>query len=206
MAKIWTIRMDCLFALCMFVPAFGQTAGSEIRAAEPPQGGAQLGALSVRHLCTAVSRQPEGSAANAPVRSENVSTVAEHVSPCPSAAEQGQLAERHVAERLAVWQQRLKLGDWRISVAMTHRDDLKPKTLGGIRWDKPKKSAVIWVLDASDYRLPFREMLDDMELTIIHELVHLELASLPRSEASRSSEEHAVNGIAEALLRLDRQK
>jgi hypothetical protein len=49
-------------------------------------------------------------------------------------------------------------------------------------------------------------MLDDMELTIVHELVHLELASLPRSQASRDSEEHAVNGIADALLTLDRQK
>jgi len=38
-------------------------------------------------------------------------------------------------------------------------------------------------------------MLQDMELTIVHELVHLELAALPRSQASRSTEEHAVNGI-----------
>jgi hypothetical protein len=106
---------------------------------------------------------------------------------------------------LAVWRQRLKLEEWRISIVMTRHSDLKPKTLGGIRWDKTKKSAVLWVLDASDYQLPFREMLDDMELTIVHELVHLELASLPRSEAGRSSEEHAVNGIAEALLGLDRK-
>jgi hypothetical protein len=49
-------------------------------------------------------------------------------------------------------------------------------------------------------------MLNDMELTIVHELVHLELSSLPRNEASRSSEEHAVNRIAEALLGLDRQR
>ena len=62
------------------------------------------------------------------------------------------------------------------------------------------------MLDPSDYRLPFPEMLNDTELTIVHELVHLELASLPRTEASRSSEEHAVNGIAEALVALDRKK
>jgi len=69
-----------------------------------------------------------------------------------------------------------------------------------------QRRALIWVLDPSDYRLPFREILDDMELTIVHELVHVKVASLPRSEASRSSEEHAVNGIAEALLGLDREK
>jgi len=121
-------------------------------------------------------------------------------------AETGQLAQQHVMERLAYWQHRLKLEDWRISVAPARQSQLKPKTLGAIHWDKGKKTAEIWVLDPADYQLPYREMLDDMELTIVHELVHLELASLPRSQASRSSEEHAVNGIADALLELDRGK
>ncbi len=40
----------------------------------------------------------------------------------------------------------------------------------------------------------------------VHELVHLELASLPRSEASRSSEERAVNQITGALLGLAQEK
>ena len=109
-------------------------------------------------------------------------------------------------DRLAVWQQRLKLEEWRISVTLARRSDLPPQTLGGIRWDKSKKTATIWVLDPSDYQLPYSEMLDDMELTIVHELVHLDLASLPRGQASRSSEEHAVNGIAQAMLGLDRKK
>ncbi len=91
-------------------------------------------------------------------------------------------------------------------MTLTRRSDLPPQTLGGIRWDKGKKTATIWVLDPSDYQLPYNEMLDDMELTIVHELVHLDLASLPRGQASRSSEEHAVNGIAQAMLGLDRKK
>jgi hypothetical protein len=131
---------------------------------------------------------------------------AQDVAPPPTAAEQVQLAQRFVDERLAIWRQRLKLEDWKISATMTPLSDLAPKTLGGIRWDKPKKSAVIYVLNPSDYRLPFREMLDDMELTIVHELVHLELATAQHHEASRSVEEHAVNGIAEAMLALDRDK
>ena len=120
-------------------------------------------------------------------------------------SEAARKAEQFVNERLSVWSKRLNLDGWQISVVMTRRDDLKANTLGGIRWDKTKKSAVIKVQDASDYRLPLEEMLNDMEFTIVHELVHLELASLPRSEASRSSEEHAVNQIADALLRLDRK-
>jgi hypothetical protein len=109
-------------------------------------------------------------------------------------------------QRLAVWQQRLNLQDWKITIIMSHPSELKPKTLGNIHWDADKKAAVIRVLSASDYKLPFREMLDDMEFTVVHELIHLELSSLPRSEASRRDEEHAVNQITDALLKLDRRK
>jgi hypothetical protein len=116
------------------------------------------------------------------------------------------MADTHVAERLSVWQRRLKLQDWKISIVMAHPSDLKPKTLGNIHWDADKKSAVIRVLDASDYRLSCRDMLDDMEFTVVHELIHLELSSLPRSEASRRDEEYAVNQLADALLALDRRR
>ena len=116
------------------------------------------------------------------------------------------IAQSYVSERLAVWQQRLKLQDWKISILMAHPTDLKPKTLGNIHWDADKKSAVIRVLDASDYQLACHDMLDDMEFTVVHELIHLELSSLPRSEASRRDEEYAVNQIADALLALDRRK
>ncbi|PWU01365.1 MAG: hypothetical protein C5B51_22900 [Terriglobia bacterium] len=124
----------------------------------------------------------------------------------PDAHERGLLAQTFVNERLAVWQQRLNLQDWRINVVMSHPSELKPRTLGNIHWDADKRSAVIRVLDASDYNMTFRDMLDDMEFTVVHELIHLELSSLPRSEASRRDEEHAVNQIAEALLKLDRKR
>lgn len=132
--------------------------------------------------------------------------LAQQASQAADFRQRDQSAERFVNERLAVWQQQLNLADWKITVVMARRDDLKLRTVGGIRWDKGKKSATLWVLDASEYRVPVREMLDDMELTIVHELVHLELSSLPRSQASRGSEEHAVNQIAGAMLKLDRRK
>jgi hypothetical protein len=116
------------------------------------------------------------------------------------------LAESYCGEKLWIWQNRLKLQDWKITVVMSHPSDLKPRTLGNIHWDADKRSAVIRVLDASEYRLPYRAMLDDMEFTVLHELIHLELSSLPRSDASRSAEEHAVNRMTEALLQLDRVK
>jgi len=187
-----------LLALSTLASALAQTPSDD----RSPEGSAQReaavnGNRTERNDCSAVLRQIDRRAA---------ALVGVGDSACLNVKEQGQLAERFVNERLPVWSKRLNLEGWQISVIMTRRDDLKADTLGGIRWDKSKKSAVIKVQDASDYRLPFGEMLNDMELTIVHELVHLELSSLPRNEASRSSEEHAVNRIAEALLGLDRQR
>ena len=123
-----------------------------------------------------------------------------------TARERAGVAFSYVNERLAVWQQRLNLQDWKISIVMAHQNELKPKTLGNIHWESDRKTAVIRVLDSSDYKMPFREMLDDMEFTVVHELIHLELSSLPRSDASRREEEHAVNQITDALLKLDRKR
>lgn len=126
--------------------------------------------------------------------------------PAPGTEVQSTRVQRFVDEKVAAWRQRLKLEDWHVTAVLTRRSDLAPETLGGIHWDKRQKTAVVWVLDPADYRLPYREMLDDMELTIVHELVHLDLTALPRGQASRGSEERAVSGIAEAMLTLDRQK
>lgn len=121
-------------------------------------------------------------------------------------AECDALAQGFLDAKLAIWQPRLELQNWKITVILSHASDLKPKTLGNIHWDTDKKSATVRVLAPSDYQMACHEMLQDMEFTLVHELVHLEISSLPRSVASRGEEEHAVNRITDALLALDRQK
>jgi hypothetical protein len=113
---------------------------------------------------------------------------------------------KFVSQKLQIWQDRMNLKDWNIKVNLLPADKLEPKTLGNVHWDTDLKTADIGVLAPQDYKLPYKAMLDDMELTIVHELVHIELASLPRSEASRRNEEHTVNEISGALLRLSRNK
>jgi hypothetical protein len=124
------------------------------------------------------------------------------------AHERSLLAESFAREKLSVWQKRLNLEDWDVALEVVRGSELKPKTLGNIRWDTEKKTAVLRVLDPADYRLPFHEMLDDMEFTVVHELIHLEIAPVlshfTRSDADRSKEEHAVNHMTDALLHLDR--
>ena len=95
------------------------------------------------------------------------------------------LAERYAAERLAVWQKRLNLQDWNIALVVSRASELKPKTLGNIHWDNEKKTAVLRVLDPADYKLPFNEMLQDIEFTVVHELIHLELSPCPVAAATK---------------------
>ncbi len=132
--------------------------------------------------------------------------AAEETGPEPSAAERQPLAEEYLTKRLALWQQRLQLQNWKISVLLSHPGDLRPGTLGNIHWDPDQKTASIRVLDPSEYPgKTFNAALQDMEFTLVHELIHVELAALPRNDASRNDEEDAVNRLAKALLHLDRQ-
>ena len=118
------------------------------------------------------------------------------------------LAGSFAEEKLSQWQKRLNLQDWNITVLVSRATDLKPRTLGNIHWDLAKKTAVIRVLDPADYKLPFNAMLEDIEFTVVHELIHLEMApvltDLQRNDANRREEEYAVNHMTEALLKLDR--
>jgi len=131
-------------------------------------------------------------------------------SPDVSLRETRQIAAGFTSERLQVWQKRLNLTDWNISVVMERAANLKPKTLGNIHWDLDRKTAIIRVLDPADYKMQTKEMLQDMEFTIVHELIHLNFAPVvsefQRSEANRREEEHAVNHMADALLKLDCDK
>uniref|UniRef100_Q01PR6 SprT-like domain-containing protein n=1 Tax=Solibacter usitatus (strain Ellin6076) TaxID=234267 RepID=Q01PR6_SOLUE len=128
----------------------------------------------------------------------------------PDPVERTLCAGSFVAEKLWYWQHRLNLQDWDISIVVARASELKPRTLGNIHWDATKKTAIIRVLDPADYELSAAAMFDDMEFTVVHELIHLELAPVlsefSRNEANRRDEEHAVNRMAEALLKLKRGK
>ncbi len=191
-----SILIGCVLAALSLVSVSAQVVGSNVPIAAASSRDSQPDAQIVRDRWDA-------SKADTSATDANRSAVT-----APSAGPAGsrEFAQQYVAQKLELWQERLKLSDWRITWAIAHRSDLKPNTVGQIHWDKPSKSASVLVLDPSDYRMPFNAMLDDMELTIIHELIHLKLTSLPHSEASRGSEEEAVNGLSEALFALEHQK
>ena len=109
----------------------------------------------------------------------------------PSEAATGltEFCQQFTEEKLVQWQQQLGLEKWHVTIILTKRADLKPKTLGGIRCDKGKHTAVMNVMHPDDYKMSRQDMLNDMEETVVHELIHLKLTSMNRSEAARSREE-----------------
>lgn len=187
------VVVGCLLAAWLSASAPAQVVG----ATAPTDSASASGS----HLNT--EKAPNQSNATGVDTAVNVVDRSVELAPDAAQARSRELAQQYANEKLVLWQQRLQLGDWRITWTMAHRCDLKPNTVGQIHWDRARKSATILVLDSSDYKMPFNAMLDDMEMTIIHELVHLKLTPLPHSEASRGGEEQAVDGISEALFALE---
>ncbi|MDQ6760489.1 MAG: hypothetical protein M3Z32_11600 [Acidobacteriota bacterium] len=114
------------------------------------------------------------------------------------------VTEAQVQRWLKSWQRRLSLDDWQISAHIVRSRDLKPDTLGNLRWNSADKTATIRVMDAFDYDLPAPEIETDMEYTVVHELLHLQLAVLPRGPGTKEVEERVVNRIGEALFSLEK--
>ncbi len=109
-----------------------------------------------------------------------------------------------VSKWVRMWQKRLHLDDWKVEVRMVRITDLKPDTLGNLKWNSNLRTATIKVLNSVDYDISAAEVPEDIEYTVVHELVHLQLSVLPRDLNRKDVEEQVVNKIADALMALDR--
>jgi hypothetical protein len=110
-----------------------------------------------------------------------------------------------VHDWLHLWQKRLGLEEWKIDVKIVRVWELEQGTLGHIDWSIPHKSATIKVLNPADYELPKDKIPADIELSVVHELVHLHLSVLPLNKSSRGAEEQVVSMIADALVNLEHE-
>jgi hypothetical protein len=102
-----------------------------------------------------------------------------------------------------LWQKRLHLDDWRIEARIVRAADLKPDTLGNLKWNSISRTATIKVLNPADYDLPAADVPEDIEYTVVHELVHLQLSALPRAGGKQDVEEMVVNKLSDALMQLE---
>ncbi len=114
------------------------------------------------------------------------------------------VSEAQVDTWVRTWQRRLSLEDWEISAQIVRSSELKPDTLGNLKWNSASKTATVRVLNPVDYDLPPAEIPTDIEYTVVHELIHLQLSVLPRDPGAKETEERVVNRITEALFALDK--
>ncbi len=124
--------------------------------------------------------------------------------PLPSADTPALVTSEQVDHWTKQWQKRLDMGDWRIITLIVRHSELKPETLGNLHWDTENHTATIRVLDPRDYELPPSDVPQDIEYTIVHELIHLQLSVLPRDTSTRTVEERVVNKISVALFQLEK--
>ena len=113
-------------------------------------------------------------------------------------------SDAQIASLVRVWQHRLRLDDWKIETRIVRANELKPDTLGNLKWNAISRSAVIKVLSPIDYDIPAADIAEDMEYTVVHELVHLQLSVLPRDLNRKDVEEQVVNKISDALMTLEK--
>ena len=106
--------------------------------------------------------------------------------------------ESRLERQMKTWQKRLGMEEWNLSVRVVRQTEIDPNSWGSSEWDAGSKTGVISVLDPRDYNLKGGDMKLDMECTIVHELVHIQVSPLAaRSELQR---EEVVNKIMSALL------
>lgn len=114
------------------------------------------------------------------------------------------VTQAQVDEWTKSWQKRLDLEEWTVTTLIVRVSDLKPDTLGNLKWNSSNRTAVVKVLNPLDYDLPSAEIPTDIEYTIVHELIHLQLSVLPHDGSSKVVEEKVVNRISEALFQLEK--
>ena len=106
--------------------------------------------------------------------------------------------EFRLDRQLKAWQKRLGLEDWNVSLKVVRQASLEKHTWGNADWDLATRSATISVLDPRDYNLKGRDLSQDMECTIVHELVHIQVSPLDAHDDT--TREDVVNKIMTAIL------
>ena len=106
--------------------------------------------------------------------------------------------ESHLDRQLKSWQKRLGMEDWRLTVKLVRQGDLEKNTWGNAQWNPKDRTGTISVLDPADYNLKGGDLRLDMECTIVHELVHIQVSTFDAPD--EITREEVVNHFMTALL------
>lgn len=106
--------------------------------------------------------------------------------------------ETRLDRQMKFWQKRLGLEEWNLALRVVRQSEIDRNSWGSSEWDPDLKSGTISVLDPRDYNLKGGELKLDMECTIVHELVHIQVS--PLDARDENTREQVVNNIMVALM------
>jgi hypothetical protein len=112
------------------------------------------------------------------------------------------LTQEELEQNLQEWQKRLRLQDWIIDAKIKRDRDLPGNVEASVNWVLTKKMASISILDPMDYP-PDAMVPQDMENSLVHELLHLHLAPISNygnDDNYQIFEEQAIESIASGLI------
>jgi hypothetical protein len=98
------------------------------------------------------------------------------------------------------WQRQLRLEDWDLQLHVNVRPEMLDGATGQCRTNLVLRAAKIFIADPSLLDLEDLEVMRDVEVTLVHELLHVALADVK----DHSAGEPAIERIARALVFLHR--
>lgn len=117
------------------------------------------------------------------------------------------LSEEQLQVLCSEWQRVLRLQDWLVVVRIVRKRDMKfDNSAGEAGWTPDRRDAIIRILDPLDYE-PTRIYEQDMELSLVHELLHLHFALISYKDDTIEDtlQEQALHAIADGLVGLKRR-
>jgi hypothetical protein len=113
------------------------------------------------------------------------------------------LTLEQASELLREWQEELRLLDWNIKLRITR--EIAPRH-GHVRICESKQCAYIGILDPSAALQEMEPL--DMELALVHELLHIQLAAFMQREKKTHKDivqEQAIHKLSQHLVRMKRE-
>ena len=115
--------------------------------------------------------------------------------------------EEQLQEKLKQWQERLRLQDWIVKVKIVRQREMQADRQGEVEFNVHNKVAMIKIIDPIDYDDWDKQ---DMEDTLVHELLHLHLSGISlhfgkNNDVYEMLEEQAIESIAHGLIKAERK-
>lgn len=111
--------------------------------------------------------------------------------------------------KLKYWQVILGLEYWDIKIKLDRAINLKDGSMAHVNYVLPKASALIQIVIPEDYNEMGITWPQDMEISLVHELLHVKFAAFDDTEKGTLPDtmmEQTVDSLAKILVTMDRER